>query len=100
MISCRKGDCGVWKNESYFNFHMHDYNEIQRLIYGSTLEERLNMKGLTPMRADMIVVSIIIINYILNNLSIHDFQLSRYALKEGLIDRLIRKPQEWQKSSL
>ena len=100
MISCRKGDCGVWKKESYFNFHMHDYNEIQRLIYGSSLEERLKMKGLTPMRADMIVVSIIIINYILNNLAIHELQLSRYALKEGLIDTLIRKPQEWQKSSL
>ena len=100
MISCRKGDCGEWKEESYFNFHMHDYNEIQRIIYGSTLEERLNMKGLTPMRADMIVVSIIIINYILNNLAIHELQLSRYALKEGLIDTLIRKPQEWQKSSL
>lgn len=100
MISCRKGDCGVWKKESYFNFHMHDYNEIQRIIYASTLEERLKMKGLTPMRADMMVVSIIIINYILNNLAIHELQLSRYALKEGLLDTLIRKPQEWQKSSL
>ena len=100
MISCRKGDCDVWKKESYFNFHMHDYNEIQRIIYASTIEERLKMKGLTPMRADMMVVSIIIINYILNNLSIHELQLSRYALKEGLLDTLIRKPQEWQKSSL
>ena len=100
MISCRKADCGQWKEESYFNFHMHDYNEIQRIIYASTLEDRLKMKGLTPMRADMIVVSIIIINYILNNLAIHELQLSRYALKEGLIDTLIRKPQEWQKSSL
>lgn len=100
MISCRKGDCGVWKKESYFNFHMHDYNEIQRIIYVSTLEERLKMKGLTPMRADMMVISVIIINYILNNLAIHELQLSRYALKEGLLDTLIRKPQEWQKYSL
>ena len=100
MISCRKGDCGAWKKESYFNFQMHDYNEIQRIIYASTTEERLKMKGLTPMRADMIVVSIIIINYILNNLAIHELQLSRYALKEGLLDTLIRKPQEWQKFSL
>ena len=100
MISCRKGDCGSWKKESYFNFQMHDYNEIQRIIYASTIEERLKMKGLTPMRADMMVVSIIIINYILNNLAIHELQLSRYALKEGLLDTLIRKPQEWQKFSL
>ena len=100
MICCKKGDCSSWKKQPYYDFHLHDYSEIQRIIYASTIEERLEMKGLNPMRADMIVVSIIIINYILNNLTIHELQLSRYALKEGLIDTLLRKPQEWQKSSL
>lgn len=100
MISCKKGNCAAWKQEKYFDFDMHDYNEIQRLIYGSTLEERLKMEGLIPMRADMIVISVIIINYILNTLTIHDLRLSTYALKEGLIDTLLRNPKEWQKSSL
>ena len=100
MISCKKGDRDAWKKEKYFDFDMHEYNEIQRLIYGSTLKERLKMEGLIPMRADMIVVSVIIINYILNTLTIHDLRLSTYALKEGLINTLLRNPQEWQKSSL
>ena len=79
---------------------MQEYNLIQREIYGSTLEERRKMEGLIPMRADMIVISIVIINYLLNRLTIHDLRLSSYALKEGLIDTLLRKTHQWQKSSL
>ena len=100
MISCKNGNRDAWKKEKYFDFDMHEYNEIQRLIYGSTMEERLKMEGLIPMRADMIVISIIIINFILNTLPIHHLRLSTYALKEGLIDTLLRNPEEWQKSSL
>ena len=100
MISCKKGNCSAWKKQKHFDFDMHDYNEVQRLIYGSTLKERLTMKGLIPMRSDMIVIAIVIINYILNTLTIHNLRLSSYALKEGLIDTLLRNPHQWQKSSL
>ena len=57
MICCKKGDCSSWKKQPYYDFQLHDYSEIQRIIYASTIEERLEMKGLNPMRADMIVVS-------------------------------------------
>jgi len=100
MISCKKGNCAAWKDEKHFDFDMHDYNEVQRLIYGSTLKERLEMEGLIPMRSDMIVIAIVIINFILNTLTIHKLRLSSYALKEGLIDTLLRNPHQWQKSSL
>ena len=100
MISCKNGDCELWKKETNYQFLMTDYNGIQRLISGSTLEQRLHMEGLVPMRADMIVIAVVIINYILNRLIIHDLRLSSYALKEGLIDTLITKPHTWQKSSL
>ena len=100
MISCKNGDCELWKKETNYQFLMTDYNGIQRMISGSTLEQRLHMEGLVPMRADMIVIAVVIINYILNRLIIHDLRLSSYALKEGLIDTLITKPHPWQKSSL
>jgi len=100
MISCKKGNCSAWKKEKHFDFDMHEYNEVQRLIYGSTLKERLEMEGLIPMRSDMIVIAIIIINFILNTLTIHKLRLSSYALKEGFIDNILRKPHQWQKSSL
>lgn len=100
IISCKIGNCRDWKNKNYFQFNMHDYNYVQRNLIQSTLKERLKMKGLIPMRADMIVISVVLINYILNTLTIHDLMLSRYALKEGLIHTLLTKPHSWQKSSL
>lgn len=100
MISCKNGNCDLWKNNRHYNFNMHDYNKIQRMLYQSTLEERLQMEGLIPMRADMIVVSVLMINYLLNALAINDLRLSSYALKEGLIHTILTKPHPWQKSSL
>jgi len=100
MISCKNGDCELWKKEKNYQFLMTDYNGIQRMVSESTLEQRLQMEGLIPMRADMIVIAVVIINYILNRLIIHDLRLSSYALKEGLIDTLLTKPHPWQKSSL
>ena len=98
MISCKKEFNTSWGKESFYAFDFDDYSEVQRLIYSSSIEERLKMEGLVPMRADMIVVSIIFINFLLNKLPIHNMYLSSYALKEGLIKTLIRNSNGWQKS--
>ena len=90
MICCKKGDCGAWKNQTSYCFDFDDYSEVQRLIYSSSLEERLKMEGLNPMRSDMIVVSVILINFLLNKLPIHHMYLSSFALKEGLITSLLK----------
>ena len=46
MISCKNGERQtVGKKNKYYKFDMHDYNQIQRLIYESTLSERLKMEG-------------------------------------------------------
>ncbi len=98
MISCKKESNNSWGNDIFYEFHFDDYSEVQRLIYSSSLEERLKMEGLVPMRADMIVVSVIFINFLLNELPIHHMYLSSYALKEGLIKTLITNSNGWQKS--
>jgi len=100
MICCKNGSPTNWKKNKYYRFDMHDYNQIQRIIYESTLDERLKMEGLIPMRADMIVICIVMINYILNRLTLHDLRVSSYALKEGLINEIIINPKQWQKSLL
>ena len=41
-----------------------------------------------PMRADMIVISSIFINYILERKQIQSMKLSTYALKEGVLKTL------------
>lgn len=100
MISCKNGDCNLWKKKKNYTFLMADYNQIQRVISEATLAERLKMEGLIPMRADMIVIAVVVINFILNRLIIHDLRLSNFALKEGLLQSLVTKPTLWQKSSL
>ena len=100
MISCKNGDCNLWTKEKNYTFLMADYNQIQRVISEATLAERLKMEGLIPMRADMIVIAVVVINFILNRLIIHDLRLSNFALKEGLLQSLVTKPTLWQKSSL
>ena len=47
------------------------------------ISERLNTKGIVTMRADMIVLSVIFINFILREFDIKKMIRSKYALKEG-----------------
>ncbi len=100
MISHNKESRTSWDKESFYAFDFDDYSKVQSWIYSSTLQERLKMKGLNPIRADMIVVSIIIINFLLNKLPLHHMYLSSYALKEGVLKSLINNSDGWQKSSL
>lgn len=61
------------------------YNFISELIKSSTLAQRQQIKGLIEMRADMMVISILLIDIILNELSISTFKASTFSLKEGVI---------------
>ena len=54
-------------------------------LVNSTLNERLNWPGLIEMRADMMVVSSILMNHVLQKCGIQKLFRSEYALKEGLL---------------
>ncbi len=66
------------------------YSLYNELIY-SSLEERQNMKGMPLFRAEMIVVAIIFIKFIIEKLNITELYQSRYALKEGVIFDILEK---------
>ena len=59
--------------------HMHD-----KLIL-SVRAEREKMKGLEPVRRDMIVVAVVFVNYILKRLKTQKLYQSSYSLKEGAL---------------
>ena len=59
--------------------------QIHATLLASTQAERLQLPGLIPFRADMMVLASLFINYILHRLSLPRMRLSTYALKEGLI---------------
>ena len=63
--------------------HLEHYKWAQDFLIQSTLSERLNTKGIVTMRADMIVLSVIFINFVLREFDIKEMMRSKYALKEG-----------------
>lgn len=51
--------------------------------------ERLAIPGMTPMRADMIVVASCLLNFVLRKYSIEEIRVSHYSLKEGVIYKFL-----------
>lgn len=88
------------EDETSYTFSMHEYMQIASRMLKSTFEERLDTPGMIPMRADMIVMACIEINYIIKRFGIRLLQQCNYALKEGLYYSLENESEQWQKSSL
>src|SRR5205085_5910099 len=66
-----------------------EYKAIHELLITSTHNERLAMKGMLAMRADMIVVASILLTYVLHVTKIKQVKCSTYALKEGLLYKVL-----------
>ncbi len=77
------------KEKICYTINMLDYNTVAQLVIKSNLSERKNIKGLIPMRFDMIVISCLLINFILKSFSINSLQVSTYSLKEGALVEFI-----------
>tara|TARA_B100001115_G_scaffold119949_1_gene89512 strand:- start:7201 stop:8145 length:945 start_codon:yes stop_codon:yes gene_type:complete len=88
------------EDETSYTFSMHEYMQISKKMLESTFEERLNTPGMIPMRADMIVMACIEINFIIKRFGIRLLQQCNYALKEGLYYALENEAEQWQRSSL
>ncbi len=54
-------------------------------------EERIKIPGMIPMRVNMIVVAMGLIDYVLKNYDIKEIKVSTYALKEGVLNKVIRE---------
>jgi len=61
------------------------FNQICEDLLLKNLEQRLSTQKLVPERADMIVVSLILIQHVLKRFNIQFLYKSDYALKEGIL---------------
>ncbi len=64
-----------------------EYDIISQKIRASTLQERYQMPYLIHMRADMMVISVMMIDYILKEINLDIFKASTFSLKEGVISK-------------
>lgn len=61
------------------------FKEIYKQILPLPYAERLKFKGLIEMRADMIVMSFILIDYVMEKYHLNKMFVSFYSLKEGVV---------------
>ncbi len=81
----------ILKGRISFIISKTEFEAIYNKVITSTLEERLHMKGLQTMRAEMIVVAFIAIKFILEKINLDKIYQSEYALKEGVLWSLLHK---------
>lgn len=67
------------------NFRKKDILELHQLLTHSTYEQRLTMEKLPDARADLIVVAMELIYFILKMTNIREVAVSAFAMKEGII---------------
>lgn len=66
-----------------------DFERIYQLLIQSTTAERTKMKGLEPIRIEMIVPSVLFIKLVIDRLNIQKIYQTDYALREGVLYELI-----------
>ena len=87
------------KENPSFNIHkeaswtipLSAFDDAHALFLTKNREERLQIPGMIPMRADMIVVATCLIDFIVNKISINTLKVSSFALKEGVLYEYINK---------
>ncbi len=62
-----------------------DFQKIYNRLIRSTIAERMQMKGLEPLRQEMIVPAIILIDLVLKKTGIPKIVQTDYALREGVL---------------
>ena len=70
-----------------YKIDLNQYYQISEMIKQSTLKERYHITGLIDMRVDMIVISILLIDFVLNELKLNQMRVSTFSLKEGVISQ-------------
>lgn len=98
MVQAAFPDANYDPEKTTYTFNIDQYHSIAHRMISFNLEERLTTDGMIPMRADMIVMACIQINYVLNKLNLQQLKLSTYALKEGVFFTLNNTDNTWQKS--
>ena len=89
ILSLRSGKEPDFQNPS--TFEVTRYQSLHQELLNSTLEERLKIRGLAPMRAEYIVFGSLLIQIVLSKLACSTITYSDYALKEGFLAEITQK---------
>jgi Exopolyphosphatase len=68
-----------------------DLEKMNDVMMRSTIEERMNMPGMSPVRVDFIVLSSLFTKLVIDNVKPQKIFQSSYSLKEGGVYELYEK---------
>jgi len=91
MLEIDKGNPFDIHQIKTYAFQLDDFNRIAAWLKQSSHEERLNKKGIIPLRVDMIVVASLITSFIMQKLEIQKLSMTTYSLKEGVLAEMLEK---------
>lgn len=89
LISAHFNTPAINESTCEYEIDIQQYNKISTLIKASTLNERYSMKGLIEMRADMMVISVLLIDIIIASPFIQQFKATTFSLKEGAMHKYL-----------
>jgi exopolyphosphatase / guanosine-5'-triphosphate,3'-diphosphate pyrophosphatase len=85
LIDVNYGSMNFSDDKIVYEYKLEQFNEVRDKIIASTLADRQAMRGLLPLRVEMIVVSFVFVNYILRRTGIKKMRSTTWSLKEGAI---------------
>jgi exopolyphosphatase/guanosine-5'-triphosphate,3'-diphosphate pyrophosphatase len=91
LIERERSDSFDLKQIKVYNFDKNELLTVTDQLILSSHTERVNNKGIIPVRVDMIVVASVITRYIMQRLEINDVSLCTYSLKEGVLAEMMGK---------
>lgn len=71
-------------------FDLTDLANLNQKLVNSSYEVRKAIPGLVEMRVDTIHLASLMVQWVLNKANLHQLTLSTYALKEGVLQRIIK----------
>jgi len=91
MIGHRYHGKSLIRGKTNYEFGLKEFDQLYRILIRSTTRQRSKMKGLIPMRIDMIVLAAICTKLVLEEFEMEEMFLAKYALKEGALLEAARK---------
>jgi exopolyphosphatase/guanosine-5'-triphosphate,3'-diphosphate pyrophosphatase len=89
IIELKKGRKFNLEQTKVYEFDTDDLLDLIELLIKSTHALRASMKGIIPVRVDMIVVASLLTIYMMQKLGLTDVTMSTYSLKEGVLAQML-----------
>jgi exopolyphosphatase / guanosine-5'-triphosphate,3'-diphosphate pyrophosphatase len=90
IIAYENGDSLSAEALNGYRFSADAVHKLGKRLRKATRKERLNMDGMDPLRVDMILMGVEILEYLLDHLPIETLMVSGNALKEGILFRYLK----------